>query len=182
MRVVLLIVVGVLAALALTPLPGCLAVRIPLKNPKPAASAAADDHRPAASHTVYFLLGARLTGVPASTKGTWDADTAMAALLAGPAKAQRRQGLTSAIPSGTRLLALALAPGRALVDVPRTFAVGDTAKVRARLAQVVYTLAQFPGIGGVVFYVQGRRMSTLAGTDLMRPQTPSDFPGVVRGQ
>ncbi len=79
---------------------------------------------------------------------------AMTALLAGPDAAERAAGVTSAVPAGTRLLGLSIAGGTATVDLSRGFGqAGSTAA--ARLAQVIYTLTQFPTVSQVRFEIGG---------------------------
>ena len=81
----------------------------------------------------------------------------MNALLAGSA-VQRDgfQPISSAIPSGTKLLGLTIANGVATVDLSGEFAAGGgSASSQFRLAQVVYTLTQFPSVDTVLFKVDG---------------------------
>jgi hypothetical protein len=97
----------------------------------------------------------------------------MEALLAGPPV-----GLTTAIPDGTRLLGLSIADGVATVDLSGEFGSGGgSASVLARLAQVVYTLTQFPSVESVSFRLDGKPVSTLGGEGVVldRPQTRADY-------
>jgi hypothetical protein len=101
------------------------------------------------------------------------ARAAMEALLAGPPV-----GLTTAIPDGTRLLGLSIADGVATVDLSGEFGSGGgSASVLARLAQVVYTLTQFPSVESVSFRLDGKPVSTLGGEGVVldRPQTRADY-------
>jgi hypothetical protein len=105
-----------------------------------------------------------LRTVPAS-EGTATAEAAMKALLAGPSAKERaaRPQLLSVIPGGTRLLGLQIKRGLATVDLSTEFAsLGpDDAwdqgsfELRGRLAQVVYTLTQFPTVDRVSFKLDG---------------------------
>ncbi len=85
------------------------------------------------------------------------ATAAMNALLAGSA-VQRDgfQPISSAIPPGTKLLGLTIANGVATVDLSGEFAAGGgSSSSQFRLAQVVYTLTQFPSVDTVLFKVDG---------------------------
>jgi hypothetical protein len=96
--------------------------------------------------------------------------TAMTALLAGPNAAERAAGVTSAIPAGTRLLGLSIAGGTAAVDLSRGFGrAGGTAA--ARLAQVTYTLTQFPTVRRVRFEIGGTGVTTVGGVPAAQAQT-----------
>jgi germination protein M len=87
------------------------------------------------------------------------ARAAMNALLDGP-NADERGGshrMTSAVPSGTRLLGLSIKDGVATVDLSGEFeSGGGSASQIGRLGQVVFTLTQFSSIDAVVFRVDGR--------------------------
>jgi hypothetical protein len=102
-----------------------------------------------------------LREIPA-TKGV--ATAAMNALLDGPSGAERSGGLSTTIPDGTDLLGLSIKDGVATVDLSREFeSGGGSASVLGRLAQVVYTLTQFPSVQSVLFRVEGRDLHALGG-------------------
>jgi spore germination protein GerM len=66
----------------------------------------------------------------------------------------------------------------AKVDLSREFASGGgTFSVTARLAQVVYTLTQFPTVDAVEFYIEGVRSEVFSseGIVLDRPQRFEDY-------
>jgi sporulation and spore germination protein/immunoglobulin-like protein involved in spore germination len=85
------------------------------------------------------------------------ATAAMNALLSGsPTNRDGFQEISSAIPAGTKLLGLSIASGVATVDLSGEFAAGGgSASSQYRLAQVVYTLTQFPSVDTVLFKVDG---------------------------
>ncbi len=108
------------------------------------------------------------------------ATASVTALLAGPTTAEQATwpAVSSAIPAGTRLLGLTVADGIARVDLSREFeSGGGTFSVTARLAQVVYTLDQFPTIDAVEFSVEGVRVEMFSGEGLILegPQTLDDY-------
>jgi len=103
---------------------------------------------------------------------------AMRALLVGPTDEEKSAGLFSAIPAGTRLLGLSIRRGTATVDLSGRFeSGGGTASVLMRLAQVVYTLTQFPTVDGVSFMIEGKPVRVFSGEGVVldHPQTRDDF-------
>jgi germination protein M len=66
------------------------------------------------------------------------------------------EGVGTAIPDGTRLLGIAIDAGVATVDLSSEFeAGGGSSSMFLRLAQVVYTVTQFPTVYGVRFRLDG---------------------------
>ena len=129
---------------------------------------------PAGSTTVraYFFLGsfvdnAGLVPVLREVPETQAVGTAaMHALLAGPNDVElgARPAMYSVIPEGTRLLGLEIANGIATVNLSREFeSGGGSASVLGRLAQVVYTLTQFPTVSGVRFELDGEPVTVFSG-------------------
>lgn len=83
---------------------------------------------------------------------------AMAELLKGPNDAElgARPAMYTDIPEGTRFLGLTIDNGVATVNLSKEFESGaGTASAIGRLAQVVYTLTQFPTVTGVSFQIDG---------------------------
>jgi hypothetical protein len=150
--------------------------------PTATASAAATAEPSAGKVTLkaYFLLFGNTDGptplVPVSREvdGTVAvARAAMEQLLAGPTDDERAHDLQvgtigTQIPEGTRLLGLDVADGIATVDLSGDFASGDiTGDEREswaiRLAQVTYTLTQFPTVESVRFLVDGKPGNAIEG-------------------
>jgi len=128
---------------------------------------------------VYFLrtdhLGVAHRRVPATTT---TATAAVAQLLAGPTLAEAAAGLTSDIPTGTRLLGISIAGGTATVDLTGAFASGGgSLSMAARLAQVTFTLTQFPSVSGVLFDLDGRPVTVFGGEGIIldHPSTRASF-------
>ena len=91
---------------------------------------------------------------------------ALTALLAGPNDAElgARPAMYTAIPEGTRLLGLRIEGGVATVNLSREFeSGGGSASVLGRLAQVVFTLTQFPTVQGVKFELDGVPVEVFSG-------------------
>ncbi|RIK45539.1 MAG: hypothetical protein DCC58_06090 [Chloroflexi bacterium] len=106
------------------------------------------------------------------------AAAAMEALLAGPTEEEAAAGLTSAIPEGTRLLGVSLTNGIATVNLTKEFeSGGGSLSMGARLAQVVYTVTQFPTVEGVLFALDGELVEVFGGEGLILdgPRDRSDF-------
>ena len=89
---------------------------------------------------------------------------AMDALLAGPTEGElgARPAMYSEIPEGTRFLGLQIDAGVATVNLSKEFETsGGSVSVLRRLAQVVYTLTQFPTVERVSFQLDGEPIEVL---------------------
>ncbi|MBU1494120.1 MAG: GerMN domain-containing protein, partial [Actinobacteria bacterium] len=105
-----------------------------------------------------YLVPAAWTTAVLSAPLTDPARQAMEWLLQGPLPgwAESIPAISTAIPAGTRLLGLEVADGIATVDLSGEFVSGGGSfSMRARLAQVVFTLTRFEDIDGVRFLVDG---------------------------
>ena len=103
---------------------------------------------------------------------------ALEALLRGPDEFEQGYGLSSAIPEGTQLLGLRIEEGIAYVDLTSEFeSGGGTLSMQMRLAQVVYTLTQFPSVEGVLFSLDGEQVDVIGGEGIVvdQPLHPRDF-------
>jgi len=140
----------------------------PIASPRPGTPA------PSGTTTIraYFFLGSfvdnsGLVPVLRQVPETQAVGTAaMKALLAGPNDAElgARPAMYSVIPEGTRLLGLRIDGGIATVNLSREFeSGGGSASVIGRLAQVVYTLTQFPTVSGVRFELDGEPVTVFSG-------------------
>ncbi|MCB0996933.1 MAG: GerMN domain-containing protein [Acidimicrobiales bacterium] len=114
---------------------------------------------------VYFLDGETLVvGGRTTTTAAVGAD-AIEALLAGPAAGfEADMGWHTEIPEGTELLGLDIADGTATVDLSSEFeSGGGTLSVTARVAQLVFTLTQFPTVDTVDVWIDGEAVEYLTG-------------------
>lgn len=103
---------------------------------------------------------------------------AVEALLAGPDDFEQGYGLSSAIPEGTQLLGLRIEDGIAHADLTSEFeSGGGTLSMQMRLAQVVYTLTQFPTVEGVLFSLDGQEVDVIGGEGIVvdQPLSRRDF-------
>jgi spore germination protein GerM len=142
---------------------------------------------PAATTIVraYFVLGGELRSqglVPVLREvreTTAVARAAMNALLAGPTAAESgERTVTSAIPTGTRLLGVSIKNGIATVDLSTEFdSGGGSTSMAYRLAQVVYTLTQFSTVKSVTLQIEGTTVTVFGGEGLILdgPQARDDY-------
>jgi hypothetical protein len=103
---------------------------------------------------------------------------ALEALLEGPDSFEEDYGLRSAVPDGTQLLGLKITDGIARVDLTSEFeSGGGSLSMQMRLAQVVYTITQFPTVEGVVFSLDGEPIDVLGGEGIIidHPLTRRDY-------
>jgi germination protein M len=133
---------------------------------EPAASSSASP--PAATATtlrLYFLRDGKLGVAERLVPHTSTPATAsLKALFAGPRSGEQQAGLSTAIPSGVRLLALSIDGGVAHADLSAKFAASGSEEALARRgAEVVYTLTRFPTVRRVTLTVDGAPFS-LTGT------------------
>ncbi len=132
---------------------------------------------------VYFLRDERL-GVAARIVPETEAVGAAAirTLLAGPNAVERDAGLSTAVPEGTELLGLSIAGGVATIDLSGSFDDGGgTLSMTTRIAQVVYTLTQFPTVESVAFRLDGEPVEAIGGDGVLvdPPATRASFEDVT---
>ena len=108
------------------------------------------------------------------------ARAAMEQLLAGPAGRELMDGagISTAIPPGTRLLGLSISGGTATVDLSRELEGAAGAEgTFMTLAQVVYTLTQFPTVERVSLRIEGEDVTVFGSEGLVidGPQARADY-------
>lgn len=93
----------------------------------------------------------------------------MQALLAGPTPEEQAAGMSSSIPAGTRYLGVAIGDDKvATVNLSGEFeSGGGSVSMATRLAQVVYTLTQFPTIDKVAFALDGQPVEVFGGEGIV---------------
>jgi germination protein M len=131
------------------------------------------------TYQVWFAEGETLFATYRSQERTPRVGSAaLEALLRGPDEFEQGYGLSSAIPEGTQLLGLRIEDGIAYVDLTSEFeSGGGTLSMQMRLAQVVYTLAQFPTVEGVLFSLDGEQVDVIGGEGIVvdQPLRRRDF-------
>lgn len=116
-------------------------------------------------------------GVPATVSV---GRAALNQLLAGPSSAEYAAGVRSQIPAGTQLLGLTISARTATVDLSSSFvSAAGPSVMPLRIAQVVYTLGQFPTVTGVLFKVDGQGVTVLGGVPVQGPQTTAMYDGYL---
>jgi spore germination protein GerM len=124
---------------------------------------------------VWFTEGEGLYRTHATVQATPRLGTAaLEILLRGP----QEPGIDTAIPAGTRLLGLSIDGGVAYVNLSSEFeSGGGSLSMTVRLAQVVYTLTQFPTVEGVRFELDGRPVDVFSGEGIVldHPVSRADY-------
>jgi hypothetical protein len=150
----------------------------PTVSPTPSAS-------PTGTMTVsvYLLRGETLGVAHRKVPATQAVATAaMTALLEGPSAREKAAGLATTILAGTTLNEVTIEDGTARVDLSGEFASGGgSLSMQARVAQVVYTLTQFPTVKSVEFLVDGEIVTAIGGEGIVvdGPQRRSDWAGLL---
>lgn len=124
-------------------------------------------------------LGVALRQVP---KSPAVARAAVEQLLSGATSAETGYGLSSQVPPGTKLLGLTVNNGVARVDLSGEFASGGgSLSVTLRLAQLVYTLTQFPSVQRVELMMDGQPIDVFTGEGIIvsLADTRADFETVL---
>jgi germination protein M len=121
----------------------------------------------ATSVRIYVFMDQKLVPVRRRIEATVAVGrAALNALFEGPTdeEAAASPPLTTNIPDGTILLGLDIADGLATVDLSREFeSAGDLTSMVGGLAQVVYTLTQFPTVDRVAFELDGEPLTVCSG-------------------
>ena len=135
------------------------------------------------TYEVWFTRGESLFMVKRTQEATPRIGTAaMESLLAGPNTQEQAAAVGSQIPAGTQLLGLNVDDGVATVDLTSEFeSGGGSASMNMRIAQVVYTLTQFPTVKGVLFQLDGQRVDVLGGEGVIvdQPVTRKNYRSLV---
>lgn len=140
---------------------------------------------------VYFLIADDLGGgnpalvpvVRRVPKTVAVGGASMRQLLEGPTEFEAEHDpmksvISTAIPEGTLFLGLDIKDGLATVDLSKEFeSGGGSFSMGARLAQVVYTLTQFPTVERVRFRLDGKPVTVFSGEGLVldQPVTRDDY-------
>jgi hypothetical protein len=153
-----------------TAAPGAAAPAAPAATPAPTVPAGS------ALLPIFFVrdgkLGVARRALAADAKIV---DNALGALLQGPTEAETAAGLTTAVPSLTRVRSTSLMGDVVIVDLSGSFsALGPPGSSELRLAQIVYTVSVFPV--RVLFQIDGQTARAVGGYVLPdRPVTRDDF-------
>jgi hypothetical protein len=132
------------------------------KDNRTTATTASDGGAERTPVTVYFLDNGRLDGVKREVAGPL-APGALAALIAGPTKADQRDGLESDVPEITKVNSIDVSGDTAVVDLsPEFVSFSDATTLRTRTAQVVFTvLGQLNTVAKVQIVLDGAPSETM---------------------
>ncbi|GAB4366045.1 MAG: hypothetical protein Kow009_02840 [Spirochaetales bacterium] len=85
-------------------------------------------------------------------------------LLKGPSSTEKRAGISSLIPPGTKIRSIRIKDGIAIIDLDESFRFNPFGAegFRSQVRQIVYTVTEFPGIQGVQFLVKGEKLDYLS--------------------
>ncbi len=155
-----------------TPAPAATPTATPRPSPTPTPAGAT-------AVRIYLLIDGTLVPVHRSIDATRAVGrAAITELLEGPTGAEADFGVTTSVPDGTILLGLDIADGLATVDLSREFeSGGGSASMFGRLAQVVYTLTQFPTVERVAFRLDGQPVTVFSGEGIVLdgPSVRTDY-------
>lgn len=119
----------------------------------------------------YFVRGDTLVPVVRHRYGD-DLGAALNQLFRGPSRAERRAGVSSAIPPRARVLGWRQVGRVAEVDVSRAFPYVASPQAHLALAQLVYTVTQSANIDGLRLLVRGKPTFVSVGGGPARPAPP----------
>jgi germination protein M len=135
------------------------------------------------TYEVWFTRDESLFMVKRTQESTPRIGTAaMEALLTGPSAQEQAAAVGSQVPAGTQLLGLNVDDGIATVDLTSEFeSGGGSTSMNVRIAQVVYTLTQFPTVDGVLFHLDGQAVDVLGGEGVIvdQPVTRKNYRSLV---
>lgn len=105
--------------------------------------------------TIWFVADNRLVAVRHGVEAPASVTTVTNELLIGPSAAERDRGLRSGLPDPTVVVGTELARGTAQVQLAPSFAEISPEDQVLAVGQLVLTLTNLPGIGGVQFTLDG---------------------------
>ncbi len=119
--------------------------------------------------SVYFTRSEKIGAAHRQIPYTKEvAKAAVEQLLKGPNVQEKEVGMFTAVPDGTLFLGVSVADKVATVDLSKEFeSGGGTLSMSLRLAQVVYTLTQFPSVEKVQFRLDGKPVEVFGGEGLI---------------
>jgi Sporulation and spore germination len=133
-----------------------------------------------ASFSLAFVLRGRLVDVTRQLSSRLPVESVLTALLDGPTAREDARGITSEIPSQTRLLTESVVGGVVQVNLSREFqGAGSSQSALLRVAEVVRTLTSLKGVSVVRFLIDGVFVSVPTDNGVVdRPVGASDYASV----
>lgn len=133
--------------------------------------------------SVYFMRAEGVALVHRSVPTTTATSrAALGELLAGPSPAEAQLGMTTSIPVGTVLNGVSISGGIATVDLSAAYGSGGgSLSMMGRLAQLVYTLTQFPTVQAVALEQDGQPVHVFGSEGIIidHPLTRADYEEVT---
>lgn len=168
-----------------SPTPSTSAAVPSASAPGPTASPAGPSPVPSGTGLTYEVWFARHGALFVSSRSQTPtlavARAALTATLMGPNPPESAAGVTTAIPSDTRLLGLSISGGLATVDLSKPYGSGAAAKHPLRPAQIVYTLTQFSTVRSVAILQEGASAVVTNGRGIVlhRSVTRKDYANLL---
>lgn len=125
---------------------------------------------------LYFISANRVLATTQSIVSPATTSQVLAALIAGPPSGQDGSGLRSALPQNIDAT-ITVTKGVATIDTTAQF-LGELSPIDQRLAiaQLVLTFTRRPGVGQIIFSVDGEPVAVPRGRgDLAKPGSPVSF-------
>ena len=131
---------------------------------------------------VYFLKlnsdGTAKSYIAKRELKTLDLNNAIKSLLKGPNSQERKAGVYSEIPDGTKLLSVITSDDKIIINLNDTFQYGGgTDSVNNRLGQLVKTVVAIHPEKNLYLYINGKQVDVMGGDGVMitQPLNVSDF-------
>jgi spore germination protein GerM len=100
-------------------------------------------------------------------------ETAMKELLKGPTEEEKKNGFSTSLNENTRILNLSIEGDTVNLDFSKDVEEGGgTLLMETRIAQIVYTSTQFPGIERVRFLIEGKTINYFSGEGITIVEKP----------
>jgi len=100
-------------------------------------------------------------------------ETAIKELLKGPTEEEKKNGFSTSLNENTRILNLSIEGDTVNLDFSKDVEEGGgTLLMETRIAQIVYTSTQFPGIERVRFLIEGKTINYFSGEGITIVEKP----------
>jgi hypothetical protein len=119
---------------------------------------------------VYLVRGEHLAAASRDLPSGPDRlRAAIQAVVAGPSAFESAEaGLSTQVPAGTAVLGVTFAGGTATIDLSSRFeSGGGSLSMRLRVAELVYTATEQPGVARVMFALDGRPVVAIGGEGVL---------------
>ena len=151
--------------------------------PAPPSTVAGSTQRIGRQVRVYLVASSDQLVPAVRSDPVGDIGAALKDLLAGPSRAEVAAGITSAVPSGTRLSSAQLLGTTARLDFTEQLTSVTGHEELLAFAQIVTTACASPGVEQVEIYVAGQAVNAPEpnGTLAQGPVTAADYTSLLPG-